>query len=127
MQQQHWAGEAASPGLRREGIMEHVLIVDPDAIHSAGMEDALEAADYLVSVHRDYRTIMQALIPEGISTVVFVSSSPSRWRNDLKALCGSMADAKRAIDVLCLLRWPSVGPGDRLFGEQLNVRVIHEY
>jgi CheY-like chemotaxis protein len=106
--------------------MEQVMIVDPDPIHAAGLKEALEAADYLVSVHHDHRTAMQAVIPQGNSTVVFVSSSPSWWRNDLKALCESVANTKHAIDVVCLLRWPSIGPADRLFGDQFNVRVLHE-
>lgn len=106
--------------------MEQVLIVDPDHNHATGLKEALEAADCRVSVHHDYRTAMQAVIPQEISTVVFVSSSPSWWRNDLKALCESVANTKHAMDVVCLLRWPSIGPADRLFGDELNVRVLHE-
>lgn len=106
--------------------MEHVLIVDPDPIHATALKDALEAANYFVSVHRDRRTAMQAVASQGISAVVFVSSSPSWWRDDLKAFCESVANAKHAMDVVCLLRWLSIGPTDRLFGDELNVRVLHE-
>jgi DNA-binding NtrC family response regulator len=106
--------------------MEQILIVDPDRNHAIGLKEALEAADCCVSVHHDHRTAMKAVIPQGISTVVFVSSSPSWWRNDLKALCESAANIQHTIAVVCLLRWPSIGPADRLFGDQLNVRVFHE-
>ena len=71
--------------------MEQILIVDPDHNHAIGLKEALEAPDCCVSVHHDHRTAMKAVIPQGISTVVFVSSSPSWWRNDLKALCESVA------------------------------------
>jgi DNA-binding response OmpR family regulator len=106
--------------------MEQVLIVDPDPVHAIALKESLEAANYFVSVHRDHRTAMQAVGSQGISTVVFVSSSPSWWRNDLKAFCESAANTKQAMDVICLLRWPSIGPTDRLFGDELNVRVLHE-
>lgn len=106
--------------------MEQILIVDPDPIHSTALKEALEAANYFVSVHRDHRTAMHAVVSEGISAVVFVSSSPSWWRNDLKAFCESMANTKHAMHVVCLLRWPSIGPTDRLFGDELNVSVFHE-
>jgi hypothetical protein len=106
--------------------MEQVLIVDPDPIHATALKEALEAAGYFVPVHCDYRTAVQAGVSQSISAVVFVSSSPSWWRNDLKALCESVANGKHAMDVVCLLRWPSISPTDRLFGDELNVRVLHE-
>lgn len=106
--------------------MEQVLIVDPDPIHAIALKEALEAANYFVSVHCNHRTATDAALSQGISAVVFVSSSPSWWRNDLKDFCESVANTKHAIDVVCLLRWPSIGPTDRLFGDELNVRVLHE-
>jgi DNA-binding NtrC family response regulator len=106
--------------------MEQVLIVDPDPIHATELKEALEEAAYLVLVHHDHRNVMHAIIPERISTVVFVSSAHFWWRNDLKALCESIANTEHAIDVVCLLRWRSIGPADRLFGDQLNVKVLHE-
>ncbi|HUN84795.1 MAG TPA: hypothetical protein VMU48_10470 [Terracidiphilus sp.] len=106
--------------------MEEILIVDPDPVHATALKEALETADYIVSVHRDQRTAMQAVVSQGIRAVVFVSSSPSWWRNDLKAFCESVANAKYEMDVVCLLRWPSIEPTDRLFGDELNVRVLHE-
>lgn len=106
--------------------MEWVVIVDPDSIHAMALKDALEAANYFVSAHGDHRTATQTVISRGVSAVVFVSSSPSWWRADVKAFRESMAKAKHAVDVVCLLRWPSTGPTDRLFGDELNVRVLHE-
>lgn len=106
--------------------MEQVLIVDPDPIHARGMKEALKLAGYLVLIQHDRRTAMQVLTRQSIRTIVFVSSSPSWWRNDLRALCESVANTKQAIDVLCLLLWPSIGPAERLFGDQLNVSVFHE-
>jgi DNA-binding response OmpR family regulator len=106
--------------------MEKVLIVDPDPIHAIALKEALEAANYFVSVHHDHRTAMHAVVSQGIRAIVLVSSSPSWWRNDLKTFCESVANIKHAMDVVCLLRWPSIGPTDRLFGDELNVRVLHE-
>ena len=106
--------------------MEQVLIVDPDPIHAIALKEALEAANYFVSVHRNHQTATHAAVSQSISAVVFVSSSPSWWRNDLKAFCASVANTKHAMDIVCLLRWPSIGPTDRLFGDELNVRVLHE-
>lgn len=106
--------------------MEQILIVDPDPVHATALKQALEAANYFVSIHRNHRTAMQAMGCQGIRAAVFVSSSPSWWRMDLKAFCESVANTKHSLDVVCLLRWPSIGPADRLFGDELKVRVIHE-
>lgn len=106
--------------------MEEILIVDPDPIHATALKEALETADYFVSVHRDQRTATQAVASQDICAVVFVSSSPSWWRNDLKAFCESVANTKHMMDLVCLLRWPSIGPAERIFGDQLDVSVLHE-
>jgi CheY-like chemotaxis protein len=106
--------------------MEQVLIIDSDPIHAANLKEALEAAECRVSVHRDQRAAIDALKEQRVNTVVVVPRSPAWWRSDLNLFCNALSGSKRMPDILCLLRWPSKGPDDRLYGDQLSVQVLHE-
>jgi CheY-like chemotaxis protein len=106
--------------------MEQVLIIDSDLIHAADLKEALEATECHVSVHSDQRTAIEALKTQRVNTVVVVPRSQAWWRSDLRLFCNAMFGSGRMPEVLCLLRWPSKGPDDRLYGEQLSVKVLHE-
>jgi DNA-binding response OmpR family regulator len=106
--------------------MEQVLIIDSDPIHAADLKEALEAAEYRVSVHRDHQTAIGVVKAQLVNTVVVVPRSPAWWRSDLKLLCNALSGSERMPTILCLLRWPSKGPDDRLYGDQLSVKVLHE-
>lgn len=106
--------------------MDQVLIIDSDPIHASNLKEALEAAECRVSVHRDQRTAIEALNTQRVNAVVVVPRSPTWWRSDLKLFCRAMSDSEQMPEIFCLLRWPSKGPDDRLYGDQLSVKVLHD-
>jgi DNA-binding response OmpR family regulator len=106
--------------------MDRILIVDADTTHAAALADALHGVNLCVSVCRDHRTAVDALGKLGADIVVMVPRSPSWWRNDLKSFCDAIRHIASRPEIVCVLRWPPNGPNDRLFGDELNVGVLHE-
>jgi len=109
-----------------ERAMDRVLIVDPDPVHAQNLKEALEAAGCKVSVHPGQRNAVESVATQRIDAVVIVPRSRSWWMQDLKHLRDALTDLDNPPEIFCLLRWPSKGPADRLYGDQLNVRVMHE-
>jgi DNA-binding NtrC family response regulator len=113
--------------MHNHGPLEQVLVIDPDPIHAASLKEALERAECRVSIQRDHRTAIDALKVERVDTVVVVARSQAWWKSELRLLWAAISGSERLPEILCLLRWPSGGrPDDRLFGDQLKVRVLHE-
>jgi hypothetical protein len=107
--------------------MDQVLIIDSDPIHAAELEDALLAVNFRVFVSiEELPTAIEANLAVGINLVVFVPHFAAGWRNDLELICRATRSLVRQPAILCVLRWPSNGPSDRIFGDLLNVRVLHE-
>lgn len=107
--------------------MDRILIVDADTTHAAALTEALISVNFLVEACRNYRTAINGLQKQGADIVVVVPGSSSWWRNDLKSFCDAIRYFDRQPQIVCVLRWPPHGPNDRLFGEELNVEVIHEW
>lgn len=106
--------------------MDRVLIVDPDPAHAENLQEALVAAGCKASVHPDQRNAIEEITAQSADIVVIVPRSRSWWKQDLKHLRDTLSKLDNQPEMLCLLRWDSEGPADRLYGDQLNVRVLHE-
>jgi CheY-like chemotaxis protein len=112
--------------MRTKRAIESVVVVDPDLVHAENLKEALVAAGCKVSVHPDPRNAVEALAAEEVDALVIVPRSRSWWMQDLKNLRDALTRLDNLPEILCLLRWPSEGPTDRLYGDQLDVRVLHE-
>lgn len=106
--------------------MDRILIVDADGAHASMLVNALNRVNFRVEVCREYRSAVDHLAKYGADIVVIVPRSPSSWRNELKGFCDAIGYDEFRPEILCVLRWPPNGYGDRLFGDELNVEVINE-
>ncbi len=106
--------------------MSHVLILDEDLGHAAELGHALRRIGLNSSVFRDRRMAVEAFKKEPPELAVLVFRSPSWWRDDLKSFCDAIRSVVRKPEILCVLRWSPIGPNDRLYGDRLNVGVLHE-
>ena len=103
-----------------------VLLLDSDPEHASDLEYALICAGLQVSVFRDREMVVEALRRGFADFAVVVLRSPSWWRHELKLLCDAIRQIEQPPEIVCVLRWPANGPGDRLFGDELQVGVVHE-
>lgn len=106
--------------------MGRVMIVDADAVHVAAMEEALLAVNCKVVVCAELPAAVETLRTEPVDVVVMVHSSRAPWKKDVESLSKAVRQLEEQPHVLCILRGPYRGPSDRLYGDQLNVRVLHE-
>ena len=106
--------------------MDKILLVDPDPNHSSDLECALRLQNCRVSVCTEQLSAIQATTIQGVDLIVSVSRSRAMWRKELESFCGALYSLERRPAILCVLRWPPDGPDDRLFGDRLHVRVLHE-
>ena len=106
--------------------IDQILIVDTDSAHSAELETALLAANYRVSVCSEHSSAIDAVKAGGVSYIVIVSRARVRWRVELEVFCGAIGILDPRPPILCVLCWPPRGPKDRLYGDSLDVTVLHE-
>ena len=106
--------------------MNNLVIFDSDPVHAENLKEALVAAGCKVSVHPDQRNALEAVPAQSVDAVVIVPRSRSWWMQDLRRLRDVFTYLDNPPDILCLLRWHPDGPADRLYGDQLNVKVLHE-
>jgi DNA-binding response OmpR family regulator len=106
--------------------MDRVLIVDAELTHAATLADALHGVSFHAAICRDYQTAVDVLEKQGADFVLMVPRSSSWWRNDLKSFCDAIRHIEPRPEIVCVLRWSANGPNDRLFGNELNVVVLHE-
>jgi hypothetical protein len=105
---------------------DHILIMDADANHAEALAEALTLVGFQVFVIRAGEAVIAAIKRGGFGLVIIVPHSPTWWRSDLKTLCEAIRDAGERPEIMCVLPWPAKGPGDRIFGDELNVVVLHE-
>jgi hypothetical protein len=117
-----WDGQEISG----DAPCDHILILDVDASHAAALAEALTLVGFKASVVRARQALIAAIIRGGVDLVIIVPRSPSWWRSDLKSYCEAIRDVLDHPEIMCVLPWPAKGPGDRIFGDELNVAVLHE-
>ncbi len=105
--------------------IDQVLIVDSDPIHAAELEDALQTVNCRVLVCSEQESALNAIRAEHFCLVIIVPPSPSVWRKDTGSFCDAVRRLGRMPEIVCVLRGPYKGPGERLYGDKLGVRVIH--
>jgi hypothetical protein len=105
---------------------DHILILDADANHAEALAEALTLVGFQAFVARAREAVIAAIKQGGVDLVIIVPRSPSWWRSDLKTFCEAIRDVGDRPEIMCILPWPAKGPGDRIFGDELNVAVLHE-
>ncbi len=104
---------------------DRVIIIDDDPVHAAVIEQGLVSATRTVTVFpQSVGQLDQVLLDADV--VVLVIKSPFIWRAELVRLHGLVRGLARPPELLCLLRWRSRGPEDRLYGDRYDARVLHE-
>lgn len=106
--------------------MDRVVVVDSDSEHALVLKAHLEDAGCLVEICSNVRLAPVITGRQDTHVAVLVHQSPTWWRTDLRSFCDAVARLDRPPAVICLLRWPSQGPSDRLYGDELKVTMFHE-
>ena len=104
---------------------ERVVVLDSDPSHAVSLSDALSRRFHVTSF-RTKEMFAEALKKNRADFAVIVFRSPSWWRNELQSFCDAVRRMDEPPEIICILRWPPEGPGDRLFGDELNLVVFHE-
>ena len=103
-----------------------VLIVNSDPIHAANLEDALHAVNCRVLVCVEKEGALNTIRTEHVDLVIMVPPSPAMWRKDADSFCDAVRQLEEQPQIVCLLRGPYKGPGERLYGDRLNIKVMYE-
>ena len=106
--------------------IDQVLIVDSDPIHVAELEDALHSINCRVSVCAEQEAALNTIRAEHVDLVIMVPTSPVLWRKDAECFCGAVRQLEEQPQIVCVLRGPYKGPGERLYGDRLNIKVMYE-
>jgi CheY-like chemotaxis protein len=106
--------------------MEHVLIVDPDAVHAAGLMSALQSTGCEVAVHRSATNILELIRTFRPEIVIVVPNSPVTLGNVLASVDSAVEHLDCRPEILCVLRWTPQGVGERLMCDRWNVQVLYE-
>ena len=106
--------------------MGHVLILDSDSAHAAELAHGLQAASCRTTVCLDRQQAIGISRAQQVDIVVLVPASSSQWRTDTESYCKAVREIENPPLIMCVLHGPSKGPSDRLYGDQLGVRVLHE-
>lgn len=111
-----------------EKIQARVMIVDADTAHAAELKAALQSIDCFLFVTSDQNAALRVLGVQRLDLVVVVSSSRAHWRKDAERF----ADAVRHLvpdeqpQIVCVLQGSYQGPGERLYGDRLKIKVLYE-
>lgn len=105
---------------------DNILIFDTDASHADTLAKALTLVGFQASVVGTREAVIAAVKQGGVDLVIIVPRSPSWWRSDLKSFCKAIRDVADRPETVCVLRWLPNGPSDRLYGDELNIEVLHE-
>ena len=106
--------------------MEHVCIVDSDALHAAELQRSLESIGYEVTVYaheKDGIEMMKEIHPD---LVVVVPRSPVTFGEALSSFSSVVRHLGQRPEILFLLRGKPRGPAERLLGDRWNVQVLNE-
>jgi PleD family two-component response regulator len=113
-------GRRGSPGEEYS-----VLILDASEEHAASLVDALQEAGIEATAFQDKHKFLEHVAREPVSLAVLVLHSKSWWKDELRTFCYSVRYLKETTEIICVLKWRSKGPQDRIDGEALGVGVLH--
>jgi hypothetical protein len=105
--------------------MARVLLLDPDPVHAAELKTALRALTGDTTVCGRLEEVSR-LLRERTEVLIAVSEGGELWKAEAKRLRQLTDKVAGTIQIICLLRGPYRGPGDRLHGARHGIRVIHE-
>ena len=106
-------------------LIDHIVIIDDDPIHAAELRASLASATRIISLVSTIDEISGEQ-PLNIQIVILVTRSSWTWKQDLGQVRSVTCKCEERPIILCLLRWLSHGPAERLFGDRVNAKVIHE-
>lgn len=106
--------------------MERVLIIDPDAMHAAELQDGMEAIGYDTTTFPDMRNALGAIKEGCLDLIVVVPRSSLSLPDALTSVGSALKDLVRPPEILFLLRWKPRGPAERLLGDRWSVQVLYE-
>jgi CheY-like chemotaxis protein len=106
--------------------MERVLIFDPDAVHAAELQRAVESVGYEVTVYRDEKNALEMIGDVCADLVIVVPRSPVTLGDALASVHSAVKYLECQPELLFVLRWTPRGPAERLLGDRWNVQVLYE-
>jgi AmiR/NasT family two-component response regulator len=106
--------------------MERVFIIDPDAIHAAALQRALESACREVAVYGDTRNSLEMTKRVRPEIVIVVPRSPMALGDALASVYSAVKQMERRPELLFVLRWTPRGLAERLLGDRWNAQVLYE-
>jgi len=110
----------------RGHVMERVLIVDPDAVRAAELQETLEGVGYEATVCSDERNVCETIRENCPDLVVVVPRSPVSLGDTLAVARSAMDHLELPPELLFLLRWTCRGPAERLLADRWNAQVLYE-
>ena len=106
--------------------MGHVLILDSDSAHAADLAHGLQAASCRTTVCSSMQQAIDSLRRHPVDIAILVSDSATDWKSSAKWLHNAVGHLRDTPQLVCVLRGPYQGPGERLYGARHGVRVIYE-
>lgn len=103
-----------------------VLILDASPEHAAPLVDALHAKGIDTAAFQSKKEAFESVSRRPIELAIHVIQSKSWWRDELRLFCNSIRYLQENVEIVCILRWPEECSLDRLYGDTLNVTVLHE-
>lgn len=103
-----------------------VLILDALSKHAASFVDALQAKGIAAIAFKSKQEAYEFVARRSVELAIYVLHSKSWWRDELRLFCNSIRHAQENVEIICILTWQEECPLDRLYGDTLNVTVLHE-
>jgi len=103
-----------------------VLILDASPEYAASLVYALHAKGVDATAFQSKQDALEFVSRRRIELAIQVLQPKSWWRDELRLFCNSIRYLHENVEIVCILRWPEECSLDRLYGDTLNVMVLHE-
>jgi hypothetical protein len=103
-----------------------VLILDASPNYAASLVYALHAKGIAATAFQSQQDALEFVSRRRIELAIQVLQSKSWRRDELRLFCSSIRYLHENVEIVCILRWPEECSHDRLYGDTLNVTVLHE-
>lgn len=103
----------------------HIAMLDSSADHAELLLDGVRAVGVSATAFQTKQDLLRFLGRQDVDLAVVVFHSKSWWRDELRLFCNSVRHFQENAEIICILTWPEECPLDRLYGDTLNVSVLH--
>jgi hypothetical protein len=117
----HTEGGARSVVTKRYGV----LIFDPSAEHAGTIMTELQSANVTAIAFQTKQQVFEFVGVRQIDMAVIVIYSKAWWRDELRLFCNSIRYLQKTAEIICVLNWPEECSLDRIYGDTLDVTVLH--